>query len=79
MFQGKPPAKMAIFCPKWPKNAKFGPKTVFFGLRWSVQGPPHPILQVFDSQQHVLQGMGARKWVFQGRLPKKWSFSPKMA
>ena len=29
-----------FFPKKWPKNAIFGPKTVFFGLRWSVQHPP---------------------------------------
>ena len=31
-----PPPKMAILAQKWLKNSNFGPKTVFFGLGWSV-------------------------------------------
>ena len=32
--------KWPFFVQKWPKNAIFVPKTVFFGLGWSVQLPP---------------------------------------
>ena len=37
-----PPRKMAIFVQKWPKNASFRPKTVFFGIGWSIRHPPTP-------------------------------------
>ena len=38
-FRAAPPNKWAFFAQKWPKNANIGPKTPFFGLGRSVQGP----------------------------------------
>ena len=38
-FGAAPPKKWPFFAQKWPKNAKIGPKTLFFGLGRSVQGP----------------------------------------
>ena len=35
-----PQKKWPFFAQEKPKNANFGPKTVFFGLGWPVQGPP---------------------------------------
>ena len=35
-----PPKKWPFFAQKWLKNAIFGPKTVFFGMGWSVRRPP---------------------------------------
>ena len=40
VIQGSPPQKWPFFAQEKPKNANFGPKTVFFGLGWPVQGPP---------------------------------------
>ena len=39
-IQGRPSQKWPFFAEKWLKNANFGPKTVFFGLGWSVGRPP---------------------------------------
>ena len=36
LIQGRPPKKWPFFAQKWLKNANFWPKTVFFGLGWSV-------------------------------------------
>ena len=71
VFQGCPTQKMAIFAQKWPRNANFGPKTVFSGLGWPVLGPSHAIFQVPDSNKHVLQGMKAGKSVLHGRPTQK--------
>ena len=38
-FGAAPPKKWAFFAQKWPKNANIEPKTLFFGLGGSVQGP----------------------------------------
>ena len=32
--------KWSFFAQKWPKNAIFGPGSVFLGLAWSIQHPP---------------------------------------
>ena len=42
VLHGRPTQKMAIFARKWPANANFGAKAVFFGLGWAVLGPPTP-------------------------------------
>ena len=70
-FRVAPPKKWPFFAQKWPRNANFGPKTVFSGLGWPVLGPSHAIFQVPDSNKHVLQGMKAGKSVLHGRPTQK--------
>ena len=47
-----PPKKWPFFVQKWPKNAIFVPKTVFFGLGWSVQLPP-TLFRRYPSQKNM--------------------------
>ena len=55
-----------------PKNAMkmpiLGQKHCFLGL---AMPPPPPVLQVADSNKHVLHGMDSGKWVFEGRRTQK--------
>ena len=54
-----PPPKMAIFCPKKGlKMPTLDQKQYFLGLGVRFKAP-HPILQMSDSEKHVLQGIGA--------------------
>ena len=72
MFQGRrPPKKKGHFL---PKNGLKMPILATNSAFWALvvtSSPPHPVLQVPDSKQNVLQGMGARKWVFQPPTPQK--------
>ena len=51
-----PPLKWPFFAQEKPKNANFGPKTVFFGHWVAISRAPLPISHVLDSKKHVLQG-----------------------
>ena len=53
MIQGRPPKKWPFFAYKWPKNASFGTKTVFFWALVVSMTPRHPILQVINSTKKV--------------------------
>ena len=47
-FRAAPPKKWAFFAQKRPKNAKIGPKTLFFWA-WDVSSrPPNPVLPVLE-------------------------------
>ena len=71
------PQKRAIFCPKWPKNANFGPKTVFFGLRWSVQGPPTLFCRCLTQKSMCCRVWERENGCFRAAHPKNGLFCPK--
>ena len=82
-FRAAPPKKWAFFAQKWPKNANIGPKTLFFGIGRSVQGP-QPLFRTCLARKNI----GCMVWkpentCFRAAPPEKWPFSgqkwPKIA
>ena len=72
--------KKAIFAQKLPFYANFGPKTLLFWIWVFSSSAPHPIPQVPELKEYVVQGIRAGKWVIQGHPPQKMAiFCPKMA
>ena len=82
-FGAVPPQKWAFFAQKWPKNANIGPKTLFFGLGRSIQGPP-TLFRTCLARKNIscMVWKPANKF-FRYAPPKKWPFSgqkwPKIA
>ena len=66
-----PPPLNGNFLPKRGQNMPIlSEKKCFLGLGGQFKAP-HPISQVSNPRQDVLQGMRPRKWVIQGRPPPK--------
>ena len=76
--QGRPPPQNGHFLPqrKGLKMPIFGHKQFLLGLGGHFKAL-HPLSQVLDSKQHVLQGMGAGKWVIHPPPQKNGHFLPK--
>ena len=78
-----PPKKWAFFAQKWPKNANIGPKTLFFGLGRSVQGPPTLFRTCLARKNISCMVWKPENKCFRSAPPKKWPFSgqkwPKIA
>ena len=79
-FRAAPAKKWPFFAQKWPKNAKIGPKTLFFGLGRSVQGPPTLFCRCLIGKKILCTIWKLENRCFRATPPKKWPFFlPKMA
>ena len=75
---GPPQPKNGHFCPKMAEKCQFWAKIQCFLGSGGQFKAPSPYLQVLDSNQHVLRGMGLEKLVLQGRpTPKNGFFAQK--
>ena len=73
-FGAAPAKKWPFFAQKWPKNAKIGPKTLFFGLGRSVQGPPTLFCRCLIPKKILCTIWRLKNRCFRAAPPKKWPF-----
>ena len=74
-FGAAPPKKWAFFAQKWPKNANIGPKTLFFGLGRSVQGPPTLFRTCLARKNISCMVWKPENTCFRAAPPEQWPFS----